>query len=230
MLGYMANPDLGEEHVREIERKNAEAIDAEGWLHSGDKGCMDERGMVRITGRYKELIISAGGENIAPVPIEDSIKKRCPAVSNVLMIGDKRKFNVAVFTLKAEGAEGEDPGTDQLAGAALDLNKDGQVTTISGAMADETAIAAIQRAIDETNRDQRCCTNNASRIQKWTILPRDFSVKEGELTPTLKTKRAEVQKKYATVIEKMYESKDKYISYHSAIGQEQEGVSKSNTA
>eukprot|EP00937_MAST-01D_sp_MAST-1D-sp2_P005773 g5773.t1 len=81
MMGYMANPDLGAAHVAEIEKKTAEAIDGEGWLHSGDKGCMDTRGMLKITGRYKELIIGAGGENIAPVPIEDGVKKRCGAVS-----------------------------------------------------------------------------------------------------------------------------------------------------
>ena len=97
--------------MAEIRKKNEESIDADGWLHSGDKGCMDERGMVKITGRYKELIITAGGENIAPVPIEDNIKKLCGAISNIVMIGDKRKFNVAVVTLKAKGAEGEDPGT-----------------------------------------------------------------------------------------------------------------------
>lgn len=69
MMGYLANPDLGAEHVAEIEKKSADAIDKEGWLHSGDKGCRDERGMFRVTGRYKELLIGAGGENIAPVPI-----------------------------------------------------------------------------------------------------------------------------------------------------------------
>ena len=67
MMGYLANPALGEEHVAEIEKKTREAIDTNGWLHSGDKGCMDKDGMFKITGRYKELIITAGGENIAPV-------------------------------------------------------------------------------------------------------------------------------------------------------------------
>jgi long-chain-fatty-acid--CoA ligase ACSBG len=129
MMGYMANPDLGSAHVKEIQGKNAEAIDNEGWLHSGDKGCMDVRGCVKITGRYKELIIGAGGENIAPVPIEDNVKKLCPAVSNFMMVGDKRKFNVALVTLKAKGATGELPGGDELDGDALGL-VDG-VTSIS---------------------------------------------------------------------------------------------------
>ena len=67
VLPQLANPALGEEHVAEIEKKTREAIDTNGWLHSGDKGCMDKDGMFKITGRYKELIITAGGENIAPV-------------------------------------------------------------------------------------------------------------------------------------------------------------------
>lgn len=94
------------EHVGTIEKKLAEAIDEHGWLHSGDKGAKDERGMFKITGRYKEIIIGAGGENIAPVPLEDNIKRLHPGISNVLMVGDKRKFNVALITLKAEGTAG----------------------------------------------------------------------------------------------------------------------------
>ena len=74
MMGYMANPDLGQEHVDEINKKTAETLHPDGWLMSGDKATMDKAGMFRITGRYKELIITAGGENVAPVPIEDWIK------------------------------------------------------------------------------------------------------------------------------------------------------------
>merc|ERR1719274_458724 len=104
MLGYMANADLGKDHVKEIEKKTEEAIDAQGWLHSGDKGCVDTRGMFKITGRYKELLIGAGGENIAPVPIENNIKKLCPAISNVMMIGDRKPYNCAFITLKQKEA------------------------------------------------------------------------------------------------------------------------------
>merc|ERR1719343_589960 len=114
--------------------KNAGTIDKLGWLHSGDKGCMDTNGMVRITGRYKELIIGAGGENIAPVPVEESIKLCCPALSNVMMVGDNRKYNVALVTLLTEGSTGEFPGGDNLTGAALDVSKG--VTTISQAIKD----------------------------------------------------------------------------------------------
>eukprot|EP00937_MAST-01D_sp_MAST-1D-sp2_P000464 g464.t1 len=210
MMGYMANPDLGAAHVAEIEKKTAEAIDGDGWLHSGDKGCMDARGMLKITGRYKELIIGAGGENIAPVPIEDGVKKRCGAVSNIMMVGDKRKFNVALVTLKAKGATGELPGGDDLDGDAATL-VDG-VSTISAARGSDKFVAAVRAAIEETNKDGKCCPSNASKIQKFTILKQDFSSSTGELTPTLKTKRSVVEKMNADTIEKIYASKDVYVA------------------
>merc|ERR1712137_1181827 len=115
-MGYMANPDFGPEHVAEIEEKTRSTVDQWGWLHSGDKGCIDTCGMLRITGRYKELIIGAGGENIAPVPVEENIKQLCPALSNIMMVGDNRKYNVALVTLQAEGSTGEFPGGDDLTG------------------------------------------------------------------------------------------------------------------
>merc|ERR1712066_1167900 len=121
-MGYLANPDLGAAHVREIEKKTAESIDKDGWLHSGDKGMITTKGMVKITGRYKELIIGEGGENIAPVPIEDNIKKLCDGIAECMMIGDQRKYNVCFVTLKAVGANGEVPGTDDLDAAAKLVN------------------------------------------------------------------------------------------------------------
>merc|ERR1712190_329295 len=130
----MANPLFGADHVKEIEKKTAETIDADGWLHSGDKGLITKLGMVKITGRYKELIIGEGGENIAPVPIEDMVKKTCDGINEVMMIGDKRKYNVALITLKAIGANGESPGTDALDAGAARVNPN--VTTISAAMDD----------------------------------------------------------------------------------------------
>merc|ERR1719291_1589765 len=118
----MACQDMGAAHVAEIKKKTAETIDKDGWLHSGDKGMITSRGMVKITGRYKELIIGEGGENIAPVPIEDQVKKACDGVAEVMMVGDKRKYNVALVTLKAKGANGEVPGTDQLDAGAARIN------------------------------------------------------------------------------------------------------------
>ncbi|MAL63273.1 MAG: hypothetical protein CL563_09770 [Alphaproteobacteria bacterium] len=211
MAGYMANPDLGKDHVKYIEDKVAAAIDADGWLHSGDKGCMDARGMVKITGRYKELIIGAGGENIAPVPIEDNIKKLHPGISNIMMVGDKRKFNVALITLKTKGATGEFPGTDELDGAASNYIKG--VTSLRAAMKSKEWIESIKQAIVDTNKDGDVCISRASHIQKFTILPQDFSVTTGELTPTLKLKRGVVDKKHKAFIDKMYQSRELYIPY-----------------
>merc|ERR1711912_83863 len=104
---------------------------------------------VKITGRYKELIIGEGGENIAPVPIEDHVKKSCDGICEIMMVGDKRKYNVALVTLKAVGANGESPGTDELDAGAKRLNP--EVTTISGAMNDKSWIDAITQAIKSAN-------------------------------------------------------------------------------
>jgi long-chain-fatty-acid--CoA ligase ACSBG len=160
-LDPQANPALGEEHVAAIQKKTADAIDDHGWLHSGDKGCKDKLGLVYITGRYKELIIGAGGENIAPVPIENLVKSNCPAISNIMMVGDKRKFNVALVTLKAEGATGEFAGNDNLIAPAK--NAVAGVTTISEASNNEHYIKMIENAIVATNK---LAVNNASKIQK----------------------------------------------------------------
>lgn len=209
MMGYMANPRLGEEHVQMIEKKNAGAIDENGWLHSGDKGCIDVNGMLKITGRYKELIIGAGGENIAPVPIEDNLKRLLPAISNVMMVGDKRKFNVALVTLKVEGATGELPGGDQLTGPALEVSA--ASTTIGEAMNDPVFIAHLTKGFEETNADPTVVVSNAAKIQKFTILPADFSVETGELTATLKLKRSVVADKYKDTIDKIYESSEVFV-------------------
>merc|ERR1711918_327643 len=102
-------------------------------------------GMVKITGRYKELIIGAGGENIAPVPIEDAVKKACDGINEVMMVGDHQKYNCALVTLKAVGANGETPGTDDLDAGAKRLNP--SVKTISAALDDQVWIDAILEAI-----------------------------------------------------------------------------------
>merc|ERR1712232_1078085 len=194
MMGYLAQPDLGPGHVAEIEKKTAEAIDSEGWLHSGDKGMITERGMTKITGRYKELIIGDGGENIAPVPIEDSVKKLCDGVCEVMLIGDKRKYNVALVTLKAVGANGEVPGTDELDAGAKRVNP--SVTTISGAMKDAKWIETVTAAFVSANNNGKVCPNNAFKIQKFMILPANFSEENNELTPTKKLKRKVVETGY----------------------------------
>merc|ERR1712226_602317 len=115
--------------------------------------------MAKITGRYKELIIGEGGENIAPVPIEDAVKKACDGISEVMMVGDKRKYNIAIVTLKAVGANGEVPGTDQLEAGAKRLVPG--VSTISEAMDNKEWIEVVTKAIKAANNNGKCCPNNA---------------------------------------------------------------------
>ena len=180
----------------------------EGWLHSGDKGCVDTEGMFRITGRYKELIIGAGGENVAPVPIENFLKThvdtdtgRSFGISDVMMVGDKRKYNTALITLTAEGHTGELAGNDVLTGDAALVNP--AVRTIAEAMTDEVWKTHLTDAIKQVNASA-ACASNASKIQKFQILPTNFSVEGDEFTPTLKLKRGTVSDKYASFIEAMY--------------------------
>ena len=190
MMGYMHE-----------EQKNRECIDTEGWLHSGDIGKMDEHHHLFIVGRIKEIIITAGGENIAPVPIEEEIKRLLPAISNAIMIGDKRKYNVMLITLKTKQDLNTSEFTDQLVAEAAGLVKD--VTTISEAKASESYQKHIQKAITDYNNGT-FCVSNAQKIQKFAILPVDLSIPGGELTGTLKLKRNVIVEKYADIIESLY--------------------------
>ena len=205
MMGYLANPALGEEHMALLKKKNEEAIDSHGWCHSGDKGLVDCRGMFRITGRYKELIITAGGENIAPVPIEDAVKNALGGpggvISNIIMIGDKRKFNICLVTLTSEGATGERPGTDILSGGAKHVSRS---TKISEAINDSAFEEKIKSAIISVCKNGKVCPSAAAKIQKFSILPIDFSIDTNEFTATLKLKRKVVEEKYHDLIERMY--------------------------
>jgi long-chain-fatty-acid--CoA ligase ACSBG len=223
MMGYLANPDLGPEHVADIEKKTKDTIDAQGWLHSGDKGCRDARGMFRVTGRYKELLIGAGGENIAPVPVEECIKALCPAISNVMMVGDKMPFNCALVTLKCVGANGELPGTSELDGETLAYQDsvaqagDAKAKTVAEASKPGSALVkAIMAAIVATNKNEDACPMNAAKVQKFMILPLDFAVSTDDFTPTFKLKRATVHERFAEQIKLMYDSKDNYVPFPSA--------------
>jgi len=192
MLGYMKE-----------QAKTAEAIDADGWLHSGDVGIVDNDGLLHITGRIKELIITAGGENIAPVPIEDKLKELCPGLSNVMMVGDKRKYNVVLFTVKTE----LNPETGMSTGKLV-----GDAARVSSATTDVEVIAEVakggpwkqylQKGLDDLNKNHT--VSNAQKIQKFTVLPGDFSEKGGELTATLKLKRSVTADKYAKEIDAMF--------------------------
>merc|ERR1740138_303038 len=137
---------------------------------------MDTIGMLRITGRYKELIIGAGGENVAPIPVEDDVAANFPGASNVMLVGNKRPYCIALITLKAVGANNEVPGTDELDLEAKELGESCKVTTISGAIASPAFQAKITAEIEKVNKDTRAVPKPPSSIKRWTILPTNHSI------------------------------------------------------
>eukprot|EP00696_Hemimastix_kukwesjijk_P019251 gnl/Hemi2/8468_TR2929_c0_g1_i1.p1 gnl/Hemi2/8468_TR2929_c0_g1~~gnl/Hemi2/8468_TR2929_c0_g1_i1.p1 ORF type:complete len:656 (-),score=207.83 gnl/Hemi2/8468_TR2929_c0_g1_i1:111-2078(-) len=176
-------------------------IDGEGFLHSGDIGKIED-GYLSITGRIKELLITAGGENIPPVPIEDGLKAQLEdVVSNCMLIGDKRRFLSCLFTLKVDqNADGSFTRrlTRQAQEAAARVGSSAK--TVEEAMACPKFTKLIEDGVAAANRKS---TSNAQRCVKWTIVPDEFTIPE-ELTPTMKLKRSVVLKKYDAIVEEMY--------------------------
>ncbi len=164
-----------------------ETIDAEGWLHSGDVGMIDEKGFLKITDRMKELIITAGGENVPPQVLEGKYKA-IPLLSQVVIIGDRRKHMAALFTL--------DPAKIESTAAQVSSN---------AANAAEAAVCPQIRAFLQAQVDQINTTlPRAWGVKKFVILPEELSIEGGELTPTMKLKRRIVNAKYEQEIESMY--------------------------
>ncbi|XP_048449271.1 long-chain-fatty-acid--CoA ligase ACSBG2-like, partial [Rhincodon typus] len=188
-----------------MDDKTPEAVDEDGWLHSGDLGKHDENGFLYITGRIKELIITAGGENIPPIPIEDAVKERLPIISNVMLIGDKRKFLSMLLTLKCNVNSDTGEPQDDLSEAAIQFcqRMGSKATKASEIIAskDVSIYSAIQECINHVNEK---ATSNAQRIQKWLLLEKDFSIPGGELGPTMKLKRPVVLKMYSDQIDDLY--------------------------
>ncbi len=175
-LGYWHNPTATDE-----------TFDEDGWFKTGDIGPLDEQGYVRITGRKKELIVTAGGKNVAPAPLEDRIRAH-PLISQAVVVGDNRPFIAAVITLDEEF----------LAGWASVHGRAG--ATVAACLDDAELRATVQAAIDDANLS----VSRAESIRKFAILPHDLSVDSGELTPTLKVRRAMVEKSYGDIIDELY--------------------------
>lgn len=155
-----------------------------GWLHSGDLGKIDDKGFLHITGRKKEILITAGGKNITPKNLEAEIKN-CPLVNEAVVIGDRRKYLTAVVTLdpEAAGRFAADHGLD--------------VSTLHD---DPKVIAEVQKQVDILNER----VARVEQVKKFRILSRNFGIDTGELTPTLKVKRRKVYENFAAEIESMY--------------------------
>lgn len=192
MKGYYNNPEA-----------TAETIDSDGWLHTGDVGKIDDDGFVFITGRKKEIYVSSGGKNIAPLVIEETMKS-IPIVSQCFLVGDGRKYCSALFTLDAgaiiRDKFGKDPN-DIPKDPAKQLAMLEELGSSLDAFTSSPEIRAeVQAAVDELNGE----FSNPEQLKKFAILPRDLSVDHGELTPTLKIRRKQIRENWADVIESMY--------------------------
>ncbi|MEK6277418.1 MAG: long-chain fatty acid--CoA ligase [Actinomycetota bacterium] len=160
----------------------------DGWLHTGDIGEIDEDGFVKITGRKKDIIITAGGKNITPANLEAEIKQH-PLVSQCVVVGDRRPYLVALVTLDPEEA-------------ANYASEHGLPEDPEALASNEQVRSAIEQHVDQINQKFA----RVEQVKKISILPLDLSQEGGELTPTLKVKRAVVASKYESEIEELYES------------------------
>jgi len=176
-VGYWNNPTA-----------TAEVLEPDGWFHSGDIGEIDDRGFVRITGRKKELIVTAGGKNVAPAVLEDRLRSHA-LVSQCMVVGDQKPFVAAVVTLDPEAlpmwlkVQGKDESL-----TAADLISDAEV------------LAEVQGAVDYAN----AAVSNAEAIKKFVIVPDEWTEESGQMTPSMKLKRGVVQKEYEAQIEEIY--------------------------
>jgi long-subunit acyl-CoA synthetase (AMP-forming) len=174
--GYLKDPEA---------TKNA--LDADGWLHSGDIGTIDAEGFVQITDRKKDLLITAGGENIAPQVLEGHLKG-IPVIAQAVVIGDRRKYLAALLTLDPERLKTE---AEQAGSPAR---------TVSDAAQCDLFRRHLEKQIESVNEKLA----RVQTIKRFTIIPREFTIDGGELTPTMKVKRKVVNEKYKNEIEALY--------------------------
>jgi long-chain acyl-CoA synthetase len=175
-----------------MEKETAEVIDADGWFHTGDIGEIDAEGFVRITDRKKELIINAYGKNVAPAPIESSLKSS-RYIGQAVVIGDRRKFLSALLV----------PDFDALKGWA-----ERQGLGAPGA-AELVGLPAVRALIGQEVEAVNSRLAGFERIVAWELLPNELTLETGELTPTQKVKRRVINQKYGAVIDRLYTEADR---------------------
>ena len=163
------------------------AVDEEGWLHTGDLGAIDADGYLSITGRKKEILITAGGKNLSPNNIEAAIKQH-PLIGQVCALGDQRRFVSALIVLDAESAP------EWAARNGIDYSD------IASFAADERVVAEVQRAVDQAN--ERLA--QVEQVKRFAILPQEWTPESEELTPTMKLRRSVIHAKYADLIDELY--------------------------
>src|SRR5439155_3729545 len=183
VLAKGPNVFAGYWHNEEASKQSLE----DGWFHTGDVGELDGDGYLKITGRKKEIIVTAAGKNVAPAPLEDRLRAN-PLISEAVVIGDARPFISALITLDPEALTGWSTarGIANVPTAQLVENVNLR--------------AVIQSAIDDANRS----VSRAESIRKFALLPDNLTIADGELTPTLKVRRAIVAKHFGNVIDEMY--------------------------
>ena len=151
---------------------------------------------MKITGRIKELIITAGGENVAPVPIEDNFKQACPPCANIMMLGENQRFMGALVTFKVDiDMKTGQPSHNLMEEAKVFFKKELglDLKTSDEAIAEPKVSEFVKQCIEATNSKS---VSRAAHIRKFKLLPDDFSIPGGELTPTMKLKRSVTTKKY----------------------------------
>jgi long-chain acyl-CoA synthetase len=169
------------------DRATTEAFE-DGWFKSGDLGAIDEQGFLTITGRKKEIIVTAGGKNVAPAVLEDRLRAH-PLISQAMVVGDAKPFVAALITIDPEAFDGWKQRNGKSAGA-----------TVGDLANDPDLLAEVDGAVKQANLS----VSHAESIRKFRILPVDFTEDTGELTPTMKVKRKVVAEKFADDIEAIY--------------------------
>ena len=170
-------------------RKQSETDEAiqDGWFHTGDIGFLDEEGYLTITDHKKELIVTAGGKNIAPNPIEASLK-RSPLISEAMLVGDRRPYIVALLLPDLDALEVRVPAVGTEGTAIAEVVKLSHVEQLFGDV--------VEAVNEQLPRHEQ--------VKRWAILPAEFSIATGELTPTLKLKRRVVVERWSSVIDQLY--------------------------